>query len=184
MPDKKLDIPLNPENFPGLPIFVIKEFARFRSTPQVLDSIEEMQKTSILKNAHQNRNDLREMIRTFNPHNAKFNRAKWGNLFDECQQEFLAELRSHMAQTALRTASLLHGLIKKANIQPLRTIKDLHEYVKLLNTFKKLNSDSNDEIAQALNEVILPQPSIEMLETETLKTEMLQPGMNGQSETV
>ena len=75
-------------------------------------------------------------------------------------------------------------MIENASIQQIRTIKDLHEYVKLLNTFEKLNSDSNDEIAQALNVGILPQPSIEGLQTKALKTETLQPGMNGQSETV
>ena len=184
MPDKKYDKPLNPENFPGLPIFVIKEFARFRPTTQVLDSLEDMQKVKILKNVHQSRDELREMIRTFNPHNAKFNREKWGNLFNQCRQEFVAELKTQIAQTAVVTADLLRKLLKNASIQQIRTVKDLHEYVKLLNTFNKLTSESNDEIAQALSEVILPQPPIEMLETETLKTEMLKPGMNGQEETV
>ena len=89
-----------------------------------------------------------------------------------------------MVQTAIKTAILLHKMIENASIQQIRTITDLHEYVKLLNTFEKLNSDSNDEIAQALNAGILPQPSTEMLQTKTLKTEILQPGMNGQSETV
>ena len=184
MPNKKLDKPLNLDNYPNLPIGIIEEFARFRTTTQVLDFLEDIQKEALLKKVHQNREELREMIRTVNPHNAKFNRAKWGDLLDECRQEFLAELRTQMAQTAVKTANLLHKMIVNASIQQIRTIKDLHEYVKLLNTFEKLNSDSNDEIAQALNGGILPQPSIEMLQTKTLKTEMLQPGMNGQSETV
>ena len=184
MPDKKFDKPLNPDNFPNLPIIIIEEFARFRTTTQVLDFLEDLQKEQWLKKIHQSRNELREMIRTVNPHNAKFNRAKWGDLLDECRQEFLAELRTQMAQNAVTTATFLHKMIENASIQQIRTIKDLHEYVKLLNTFEKLNSDSNDEIAQALNEGLLSQPSIEMLQTKTLKTEMLQPGMNGQSETV
>lgn len=184
MPDKKFDKPLNPDNFPNLPIIIIKEFARFRTTTQVLDLLEDLQKNRFLKKVHQSREELREMIRTVNPHNAKFNRAKWGDLLDECRQEFLAELRTQMAQTAVTTANLLYKMVKNASIQQIRTIKDLHEYVKLLNTFEKLNSDSNDEIAQALNEGILPQPSIEILQMETLKTEMLQPGRNGQEETV
>ena len=75
-------------------------------------------------------------------------------------------------------------MIENASIQQIRTVKDLHEYVKLLDTFAKLNSDSNNEIAQALNGEILPQPSIEILQTKTLQTEMLQPGMNGQTKTV
>ena len=179
MPNKKLDKPLNLDNYPNLPIVIIKEFARFRTTTQVLDFLEDIQKEALLRKVHQNREELREMIRTMNPHNAKFNRAKWGDLLDECRQEFLAELRTQMAQTAVKTANLLHEMVVNASIQQIRTIKDLHEYVKLLNTFEKLNSDSNDEIAQALNGGILPQPSIEML-----KTKMLQPGMNGQSETV
>ena len=184
MPDKKFDKPLNPDNYPNLPVFIIAEFARFRTTTQVLDYLENTQEISILKKAHQSRDELREMMRTMNPHNAKFNHAQWGDLLDECRQEFLAELRTQMAQTAVTTANLLYKIVRNANIQQIRTVKDLHEYVKLLNTFEKLNSDSNDEIAQALNEGILPQSSIEMLQTKTLKTEMLQPGMNGQSETV
>ena len=184
MSDKKYDKPLNPDNYPNLPIVIIKEFAHFRTTTQVLDMLEDLQKKLWLKKVHQSRDELREMIRTVNPHNAKFNRTKWGDLFDECRQEFLAELRTQMAQTAVTTVDLLHQMIEDASIQPIRTIKDLHEYVKLLNTFEKLNSDSKAEIAQALNEGILPQPSIELSQTETLKTEMLQPGMNGQNETV
>ncbi|RKU05698.1 hypothetical protein C6502_22480 [Candidatus Poribacteria bacterium] len=184
MPDKKFDKPLNPDNYPNLPMFIIEEFARFRTTAQVLDFLENTQKRSILKKVHQSRDELREMMRTMNPHNAKFNRAKWGDLLDECRQEFLAELRTRMAQTAVTTANLLYKMVRNASIQQMRTVEDLHEYVKLLKTFEKLNSDSNDEIAQALNEGILPQSSIEMLQTKTLKTEMLQPGMNGQSETV
>ena len=183
MPKKKYGKPINPDNYPDFPIIVIRWFAHFYTTAQILDSLEDAQKEGWLKKVHQSRNKLREMIRTFNPHNAKFNRAKWGDLLDECRQEFLDELRTQMAQTAVKTANLLHKMIENASIQQIHTIKDLHEYVKLLNTFKKLNSDSNDEIAQALNAGILPQPSIEMLQTETLKTEMLQPGMNGQSET-
>ena len=184
MPNKKSDKPLNPDNFPSLPIYAIKEFARFRTTAQVLDWLQSQQERLCIKKVHQSRAELREMIRTFNPHNAKFNRAKWGNLLDECRQEFVAELRTRMKQTAVTTATLLSNLIKNASIQQIRTVKDLHEYVKLLNTFEKLNSDSNDELAQALNERILPQPSIEMLQPKTLETEMLQPGMNGQEETV
>ena len=184
MADKKYDKPLNPDNYPNLPIIIIKEFARFRTTTQVLDWLEDIQKEGFLKKVHQSRDDLREMIRTVNPHNAKFNRAKWGDLLDECRQEFLAELRTQMAQTAVKTANLLSNLLKNASIQQIRTVKDLHEYVKLLNTFEKLNSDSDAEIAQALNTGRLPQPSIEMLQTKTLETEMLKPGMNGQSETV
>ena len=184
MPDKKYDMPLNLDNLPNLPIMIIKEFARFRTTTQVLDLLENMQKEVLLKKVHQSRDELREMIRTVNPHNAKFNREKWGDLLDECRQEFLAELRTQMAQAAVETANLLHKMIENASIQQIRTIKDLHEYVKLLNTFEKLNSDSDAEIAQALNAGMLPQPSIEMLQTKTLKTEMLKPGMNGQEETV
>ena len=141
MPNKKYDIPLNPDNFPNLPILTIKEFARFRTTTQVLDRLEDIQREFFLKKVHQSRDELREMIRTVNPHNAKFNRTKWGNLFDECKQEFLAELRTQMAQTAVKTANLLHKMVENASIQQIRTIKDLHEYVKLLNTFEKLNSD-------------------------------------------
>ena len=100
------------------------------------------------------------------------------------RQEFLAELRTKMAQTAVKTANLLHKMVENASIQQIRTVKDLHEYVKLLNTFEKLNSDSDAEIAHALSEATLPQPSIEMLQTKTLETEMLKPGMNGQEETV
>ena len=184
MSNKKFDKPINPDNYPNLPIIIIKEFARFRTTTQVLDLLEDIQKEAFLKKVHQSREELREMIRTFNPHNAKFNRAKWGDLFDECRQEFLAELRTQMAQTAITTANRLYKMIENASIQQIRTIKDLHEYVKLLNTFEKLNSDSNAEIAQALSEMTLPQPSIEMLQTKTLKTEMLEPGRNGQEEIV
>lgn len=89
-----------------------------------------------------------------------------------------------MAQAAVTTADLIHKIVRNASIQQIRTVKDLHEYVKLLNTFEKLNSDSSDEIARALNEGLLPQSSIEMLQTKTLETEMLQPGMNRQGETV
>ena len=184
MSNKKYGKPINPENYPNFPIVIIKEFARFHTTEQVLDLLEALQKESVLKKVHQTRDQLREMIRTFNPHNAKFNREKWGDLLDECRQEFLAELRTQMAQTAVETANLLHKMIENAKIQPIHTIKDLHEYVKLLNTFEKLNSDSDAELAEALNAVTLPQPSIERLQTKTLKTEMLQPGMNGQEETV
>ena len=184
MSDKKYDKPLNPDNYPKLPIIVIEEFAHFRTTTQVLDWLEDIQKGLWLKKVHQSREELREMIRTFNPHNAKFNRAKWGDLLDECRQEFLAELRTQMAQTAVTTANRLHKMIENASIQQIRTVKDLHEYVKLLNTFEKLNNDSDAEIAQALNAGILPQPSIEMLQTKTLETEMLQPGKNGQEETI
>ncbi len=184
MSNKKFDKPLNLDNYPNLPIILIEEFARFYTTTQILDFLEDLQKESFLKKVHQSRDELREMIRTVNPHNAKFNRAKWGELFDECRQEFLAELRTQMAQTAVTTANRLYKMIENASIQQIRTVKDLHEYVKLLNTFEKLNSDSNDEIAQALNEGILPQPSIEMLQTKASTTEMLQPGMNGQNETV
>lgn len=184
MPDKKDDKPINPDNYPSVPIIIIKEFARFRTTTQVLDLLEDIQKEAFLKKVHQNREELREMIRTFNPHNAKFNRAKWGDLLDECRQEFLAELRTQMAQTAVTTANLIHKLVENARIPEIRTVRDLHELVKLLNTFEKLNSDSDAEIAQALSEVTLPQPLIGMLQTKTLKTEMLEPGMNGQEETV
>ena len=184
MSNKKLDKPLNLDNYPNLPIIIIEEFARFRTTTQILDFLEDLQKELLLKKVHQNRDELREMIRTVNPHNAKFNRVKWGDLLDECRQEFLAELRTQMAQTAVTTANRLHKMIENASIQQIRTIKDLHEYVNLLHTFEKLNSDSNDEIAQALSEATLPQPSIEMLQTKTSTTEMLQPGMNGQEETV
>lgn len=185
MPTKKRDKPLNPENYPGLPIAVIKEFARFRTTAQVLDWLESSQEHLCIKKVHQSRDALREMIRTFNPHNAKFNRSKWGNLFDECRAEFIAELRTQLAQTAVSTANFLHTLINNASIQQIRTVKDLHEYVKLLNTFQKLNSDSNDEIAQALNEAIKPaplsmSPTLEMLQPQN--TEMLPPGINGQSD--
>ena len=184
MSNKKYDKPLNPDNYPNLPIVIIEEFARFRTTTQVLDLLEDLQKESFLKKVHQSRDELREMIRTVNPHNAKFNRAKWGDLLDECRQEFLAELRTKMAQTAVKTANLLHKMIENASIQQIRTVKDLHEYLKLLNTFEKLNSDSDAEIAQALSEATLPQPSIEMLQAKTSTTEILQPGMNRQEETV
>ena len=184
MSNKQFDKPLNPENYPNLPIIIIEEFARFRTTTQVLDWLEDIQKEAFLKKVHQSRDELREMIRTVNPHNAKFNRAKWGDLLDECRQEFLAELRTQMAQTAVTTANLIHKLVENARIPEIRTVRDLHELVKLLNTFEKLNSDSDAEIAQALSEVTLPQPSTEMLQTKASTTEMLQPGMNGQSETV
>ena len=184
MPNKKYDKPLNLDDYPKLPILIIEEFARFRTTTQVLDCVEGVQKKFFLKKVHQSRDELREMIRTVNPHNAKFNRTKWGDLFDECRQEFLAELRTQMAQTAVKTANLLRTMIENASIQPIRTIKDLHEYVKVLNAFEKLNSDSKAEIALVLSEGISPQPSTEMLQTKTLQTEMLEPGMNGQSETV
>ncbi len=73
MPDKKFDKPLNLDNFPNLPIILIEEFARFRTTTQVLDWLEDIQKEAFLKKVHQSRDELREMIRTVNPHNAKFN---------------------------------------------------------------------------------------------------------------
>ena len=37
MLDKKRDKPFNPESYPNLPIIIIEEFARFRTTTQVLD---------------------------------------------------------------------------------------------------------------------------------------------------
>ena len=122
MADKKYDKPLNPDNYPNLPIILIKEFARFRTTTQVLDWLEDIQKEGFLKKVHQSRDELREMIRTVNPHNAKFNRAKWGDLLDECRQEFLAELRTQMAQAAVTTANLLYKMATNASIQQIRTV--------------------------------------------------------------
>ena len=89
-----------------------------------------------------------------------------------------------MAQTAVKTANLLYKLVENARIPEIRTVRDLHELVKLIDTFEKLNSDSDAELAEALNAVTLPQPSIKRLQTKAFKTKMLKPGMNGQEETV
>ena len=49
MSNKKYDKPLNPDNYPNLPIIIIKEFARFYTTTQILDFLEDLQKEGFLR---------------------------------------------------------------------------------------------------------------------------------------
>ena len=123
---------------------IIPLFAKFRTTTQVVNFVMESQEKYFVKEVHKSRNEMREMIRTMNPHNAKFNRAKWGELFDECRQEFVSDLRSQIGATASMTTNLIYNAIKNARLQ-ITTIKDLHEAVKLLAMLEKLSSKNISE---------------------------------------
>ena len=178
---------------------IIPAFAQFKTTKQVVDMIMEAQEKWVVKKHHRYRSEIREMIRTFNPNNAKFNHAKWGELFEECRQEYLADIRSQMSETARLFCVQIQHTIRNMKLQ-VTDPRELHEMLHLFKTFRDIqsNDESRQQSAAAeLTRIFPPERTLETANNGTSQTERIPqkvekphhqpqafPGTNGQKDTV
>ena len=142
----KLQKPLDFSNEVFVCEYIIRKFAECCTTSQVLDFLENAQAHAIDKKFHVSRDELREKIRTMNPNNRKFNRAKWGEIYDECKQEYRANLHSKIDKATDRFTDCILQALDNATLE-ITSVKDLRELLTLtqsLSTFALERIDSPD----------------------------------------
>ena len=93
------------------------------------------------------------MIRTFNPNNAKFNHAKWGELFEESRREFIADLRSKTGDSVSTMLAKINSAVKTASIS-IETPKDLLDAARAMELLQKITRGSDDSPLDLKNIVI------------------------------
>lgn len=131
--------------------YVIRKFAECCATSQVLDFLVNLQEHAIDKKFHLTRDQIREQIRTMNPNNKKFNRAKWGEMYDECKQEYLADLNNKIDKATDRFTDCIMQALENAKLE-ITSVKDLRELLTMtqsLSSFALTRIDSPD-IATAI----------------------------------
>ncbi len=134
--------------------YIIRRFAECCTTNQVLDLLEKVQEHVTDKEFHLSRDQIRERIRTMNPNNKKFNRAKWGEIYQECKQEYLANLHSKIDKATDRFTDCIMQALNNAKVE-ITTVKDLRELLTMtqsLSTFALERIDSPD-IATAITQL-------------------------------
>ena len=122
----KLQKPLDFSNEVFVCEYIIRKFAECYTTSQVLDFLEKVQAHLTDKKFHVSRDELREKIRTMNPNNKKFNRSKWGEIYDECKQEYLADLNNKIDKATDRFTDCIMQALENAKVE-ITSVKDLRE---------------------------------------------------------
>ena len=140
---KSLDLSA-PETHTWLVPQIIEKFAHFEDTTTVVNALMLFQEEEIDEKFHKSRNELREMIRTFNPNNAKFNHAKWGELLQTLRSEFIADLRSQTGSSISNMLQSINGAVKNANIK-IETPKDLLDAARAMELLQKITRGSSDD---------------------------------------
>ena len=98
------------------------------------------------KKYHLRRDRIREQIRTMNPNNKKFNRAKWGDIYEECKQEYLSDLHIKIVKATDRFSDCIMQALDNAKVE-ITTVKDLRELMTMtqsLSAFALERIDSPD----------------------------------------
>lgn len=168
---------------------IIRKFAECYTTSQVVDALVNVQEQVIEKKCHLTRDQIREQIRTMNPNNKKFNRAKWGDFYEECNQEYVANLHSKIHKATDRFSDCIMQALENAKVE-ITSVNDLRELLTMtqsLSAFALARIDSPDIAAAILqlrgsiaqlaeeNHPSLPSPSKE----EGDDVAALIPGTNG-----
>lgn len=133
----------NPDRDGWLVPHIITKFAAFQDTRAVVDALMKYQEDKIDPTLHKNRTEIREMIRTLNPNNAKFNHDKWGELLEESRREFIADLRSQTGDSVSRMLTKINRSVKNANIK-IETPKDLLDAARAMEILQKITKGSGD----------------------------------------
>lgn len=132
----------------------IPRFARFSTTSEVVDWLVKHQEERVTKKYHKTRKEIRESIRTINPNNAKFNKAKWGELYEECRAEYVADMRNQMCDTVSRITRQINIAVRHARLGLLiRTPEQLHEVLKLIQTLQDIQSTEESRVINGVNEL-------------------------------
>ena len=133
---------------------IIRKFAECCTTSQVLDLLVKVQEHVTEKKCHLTRDQIREQIRTMNPNNKKFNHAKWGDIYEECKQEYLSDLHIKIDKATDRFSDCIMQALDNAKVE-ITTVKDLRELMTMtqsLSTFALERIDSPD-IATAITQL-------------------------------
>ena len=133
----------NPDLDGWLVPHIIIKFAAFADTSAVVDALMKYQEDGVDPTLHKSRNELREMIRTFNPNNAKFNHAKWGELLAESRREFIADLRSQTGDSVSTMLTKINTAVNNAQIR-IKTPKDLLDAARAMEILQKITKGSSD----------------------------------------
>ena len=171
--------------------WVILSYAQFKNTTQIVDAMLEHQTKEFPESTHKTRSELREMIRTINPQNAKFNQEKWGDLLETYRQEFVAELRTQMCDNVGNIIKVINTALANATIQ-IRTPKDVVDCLKIMKLVQEISQDGKKDSSHLDLSVLgsIATPPLEPATTETVEspqTEALAPaesGKNGQPKQV
>ena len=143
---KKLQEPLDFSKEAFVCEYIIRQFAECCTTSQVLDLLEKVQEHVTDKKYHLRRDRIREQIRTMNPNNKKFNRAKWGDIYEECKQEYLSDLHIKIDKATDRFSDCIMQALDNAKVE-ITTVKDLRELMTMtqsLSAFALERIDSPD----------------------------------------
>ena len=122
---------------------IVGFFGAYSDTSSVVDALMKYQEEQIDPKAHKSRDELREMIRTFNPNNQKFNHAKWGELLEELRREFIADLRSQTGDSISRMLTTINQAVKTAQIK-IETPKDLLDAARAMALLQQITKGSSD----------------------------------------
>ncbi len=122
---------------------IIAKFAAFMDTRAVVNALMKHQDEHISPMVHKSRREIREMIRTFNPNNAKFNHAKWGQLLEESRREFIADLRSKTGNSISTMLAKINSAVKTASIS-IETPKDLLDAARAMELLQRITRGSDD----------------------------------------
>ena len=149
---KKLQEPLDFTREAFVRECIIRKFAECYTTSQVVDVLVKVQEQVIDKKFHLTRDQIREQIRTMNPNNKKFNRAKWGDFYEECNQEYLADLHSKIHKATDRFSDCIMQALENAKVE-ITSVNDLRELLTMtqsLSAFALARIDSPDIAAAIL----------------------------------
>ena len=133
----------NPDRDGWVAPLIVGFFAAYWDTSAVVDALMEYQEDEIDPKAHKSRAEMREMIRTFNPNNAKFNHAKWGELLEMSRREFIADLRSKIGDSVSTMLAKIHSAVKTASIK-IETPKDLLDAARAMALLQQITKGSSD----------------------------------------
>ena len=133
----------NPDRDGWIVPHIIAKFAAFQDTSAVVNSLMKYQENKIDPTLHKSRTEIREMIRTYNPNNQKFNHDKWGELLEVERSEFIADLRSQTGDSVSTMLTTIHRAVKNAKIK-IETPKDLLDATRAMETLQKITKGSDD----------------------------------------
>ena len=133
----------NPDGDGYLAPQIVCKFAAYWDTGAVVDAVMKYQEDKIDPTLHKTRTEIRDMIRTFNPNNQKFNHDKWGELLEAERREFIADLRSQTGHSVSTMLTTINRAVKNANIK-IESPKDLLDAARAMEILQKITKGSSD----------------------------------------
>ena len=155
---------------------IIAKFAAFMDTRAVVNALMKYQDEHIAPMVHKSRREIREMIRTFNPNNAK-----WGELLEESRREFIADLRSKTGNSISTMLAKINSAVKTASIS-IETPKDLLDAARAMELLQRITRGSDDSPLDLKALPLPPTGSLGASPQKALPAES-ETGTNGQVDT-